>query len=164
MLNERHLIVAIAGISLVTPGFAAAQPPMPYQTPAVSPYLNLVRPGTPASLNYYNLVRPQIEFSSSIQQLQQQTSLNRQGLNNLQQSMNGTSSTLPPTGFVPQFQSHRGYFMTYSGGGVQIPSRGLVGGVRGFGNGGAILPRAMGVPSLGVPALGVPAIGAPSFR
>jgi hypothetical protein len=149
MANIRILVGATFGVLALTSGMASAQPPLPYQTPTVSPYLNLLRTGTPTSLNYYNLVRPQIDFNSSITQLSQQTALNRQGINNLQQqSTAGTNSTLPPTGFIPQFQSQRSYFLTYSGTGMgganQIPSRGS----------GAVNPRAMGVPTLGSPGTG----------
>jgi hypothetical protein len=135
-------------IWMLSSGLGVAQAPLPYQTPTVSPYLNLLRPGTPTSLNYYNLVRPQVDFNSSIVQLSQQSTLNRQGINNLQQYAAGTNSTLPPTGFVPQFQNQRSYFLTYSGTGLggtnQIPSRGS----------GAVNPRAMGVPALGSPGTG----------
>ncbi len=39
--------------------------------PAVSPYLNLARPGTLPGINYYGLVQPQMQFQSSISNLQQ---------------------------------------------------------------------------------------------
>jgi hypothetical protein len=136
----------------LTAGFAGAQPPMPYQTPTVSPYLNLLRPGAPTALNYYNLVRPQVEFNNAVQQLQSQVGYNRQALSDLQQGATRTNSTLPATGFIPQFQTQRSYFLTYSGGGMissgvgggQIPNR-----ASGGGN-----PRAMGVPALGSPSTG----------
>jgi hypothetical protein len=105
-------------------------------------------------------VRPQIEFNNSIQQLNQQVGANRQGISDLQQSSNRTTTTLPPTGFIPQFQTQRSYFLTYTGGaggGGQIPNRGT-------GRASATLPGAMGAPALGSPALGVPAMGAPRFQ
>lgn len=42
----------------------------PYARPAVSPYLNLARGGNPG-INYYGIVRPQLQFNSSLLQLQQ---------------------------------------------------------------------------------------------
>jgi len=145
---------------ILAPGLSHAQGPLPYQTPTVSPYLNLLRQGSPQAINYYNLVRPQVEFNNSIQQLNQQVGVNRQGLSDLQQSSNRTTSTLPPTGFIPQFQTQRSYFLTYTGGaggGGQIPNRGT-------GRASATLPGAMGAPALGSPALGVPAMGAPRVQ
>jgi hypothetical protein len=125
-----------------------AQPPgqPPFRTPTTSPYLNLFRGGSPA-VNYYNLVRPQFEVNSALNQLQQQVGLNRQGLSALELSANRAASGLPPTGYVPQFQNHRAYFMTYGGGmmgGSQIPNRAS----------GSALPRALGVPALGAPTTG----------
>jgi hypothetical protein len=88
---------------------------VPPGRPAVSPYLNLIRPGTPPAINYFNLVRPQIEFTGSIQQLNQQVGFNRQNIAGLEQGLTRSINTLPPTGFIPQFQSHRSYFQNYSG-------------------------------------------------
>jgi hypothetical protein len=144
------------GISLaagiMVGGRAAAQSVLPYQTPPVSPYLSLFRQGTPPAVSYFNIVRPQIDFNSSINNLQQQVGFNRQAIGDLQQGGMRTNSPLPPTGFVPSFQNYRGYFLTYSGGGLaagglgggQIPNR-----ATGGGN-----PRAMGVPALGSPSSG----------
>ena len=42
--------------------------PGQYKPPAVSPYLNLLRPGDPA-INYFGLVRPQQDFRNGIQGL-----------------------------------------------------------------------------------------------
>ena len=43
----------------------------PYGQPAISPYLNLTRPGNPA-VNLYGLVRPQQDVNRQLQGLQQQ--------------------------------------------------------------------------------------------
>jgi len=156
----RYVFAAAVSSLILAPGLSPAQGPLPYQTPTVSPYLNLLRQGSPQAINYYNLVRPQVEFNNSIQQLNQQVGVNRQGLSDLQQSSNRTTSTLPPTGFIPQFQTQRSYFLTYTGGaggGGQIPNRGT-------GRASATLPGAMGAPALGSPALGVPAMGAPRVQ
>src|SRR5262245_20324517 len=96
MSRTRRLFAATVGYLAATSGFAAAQAPLPYQTPPVSPYLSLFRQGSPPGVNYYNLVRPQIEFNSSIQQLQQQVGVNRQGIADLQQAPYRTNSALPP--------------------------------------------------------------------
>jgi hypothetical protein len=153
------LLVATITMWSLTAALVSAQPPVPGGQPTASPYLNLVRPGTPSGINYVGLVRPQIEFNSSIQLLQQQTRTNRQGLSSLEQSVAGPNTVPPPTGFVPQFQSQAGYFMTFSSGaaGAQVPNRGT-------GRVGAVLPRAMGVPALGSPTLGAPSMGAPRSR
>src|SRR5689334_4123182 len=43
-----------------------------YTSPAVSPYINLLRSGSPAAVNYYGIVRPEFQFQNSLQNLQQQ--------------------------------------------------------------------------------------------
>jgi hypothetical protein len=45
----------------------------PTYNPPVNPILNLNRLGSPPGINYFNLVQPQIQFGSSINQLQLQT-------------------------------------------------------------------------------------------
>src|SRR5204862_765518 len=87
-------------------GFAPAQspPPMPYQRPTVSPYLNLARAGTPA-LNYYNLVRPQVEFQNSIQRLQQDVATSQQTVAGIDAAL-----TLPTTGHATRFMDYSQYF------------------------------------------------------
>jgi hypothetical protein len=167
MSSMQGFVAATIGCLSLTSGFAAAQAPLPYQTPAVSPYLSLFRQGSPPAVNYYNLVRPQIDYNSSIQQLQQQVGVNRQGIADLQTAPYRANPALPPTGFVPQFQSQRSYFMTYSGvGGTGLGGTGMGGGIpnRGTGRAGVTLPGAMGVPALGAPALGVPAMATPRIQ
>ena len=46
----------------------------PVNNPAVSPYLNLLRPGTNPAINYFGLVKPIVDYNSSINNLQQQVS------------------------------------------------------------------------------------------
>src|SRR4051812_45352389 len=72
------LLVTLAAGQAAAQG--PAQGPPPITRPAVSPYLNLLRTDQPAGLNYYNLVRPQVEFRSSIGQLQQQTATDQQAI------------------------------------------------------------------------------------
>lgn len=79
----------------------------PASRPALSPYLNLLRNGSPA-INYYGLVRPQQEFSSSLQEIQNEirapltVSVNSNG-----------SSSLPTTGHPSRFFSHGSYFFSH---------------------------------------------------
>jgi hypothetical protein len=47
------------------------QQPNPFQRPAVSPFINLARPGN-AGINYYGLVRPQYDVNRQLLLLQQQ--------------------------------------------------------------------------------------------
>lgn len=115
MRNLLKAILGALGLLTMSVGAASAQGMYPPARPAVSPYLNLLRAGTPPGLNYYNLVRPQIEFTSSINMLNQQVGANRLGLTSLEQSMTQGPVRLPATGFVPQFMNQRQYFMTYSG-------------------------------------------------
>lgn len=72
-----RLASAAAGL-MAAAGAAAAQPPGPpggavVQRPALSPYLNLLRPNTLPAINYYGLVRPQQQFQSAVQSLQAET-------------------------------------------------------------------------------------------
>jgi hypothetical protein len=86
----------------------AQQPtfPRPNNPPAVSPYLNLLRPGADPSVNYYDLVRPQIEFRNAIQSLQQQvTTLGTEAGAGTQAAAN-----LPVTGHPVQFMNTSHYF------------------------------------------------------
>jgi hypothetical protein len=82
----------------------------PYGTPAFSPYLNLLRPGTNPAINYYGLVRPEIQTNSSIRQLQAQTSANANAIIDEQ-------TGLAATGHTVQFQNTTHYFLNYTGAG-----------------------------------------------
>jgi hypothetical protein len=74
------LLAAAGSASAQTPyqgqspyqGTFGRPPTNPYVQPAVSPYLNLVRPGSPPGLNYYDLVRPQVETQNSLHDLREQ--------------------------------------------------------------------------------------------
>lgn len=87
----------IAGLVLLASATAHAQPPSmtPYQKPTVSPYLNLLRPGS-TGLNYHTLVRPQLDLDRSVHDLQR----------SVYQPPTAQPSILPPTG-------HSAGFMTY---------------------------------------------------
>ena len=105
---------ALSGLMLVafaTPAWGQAPAPGIAQPtrPAVSPYLNLLRPGNSPGVNYYGLVRPQMEFRNSIQNLQQQTASNRAGLAVIE------DASLPATGHATSFLNTGGYFTSRSG-------------------------------------------------
>jgi hypothetical protein len=110
---------------------ATAQPPVGPRpltgatTPAVSPYLNLLRPGTSPAINYYGLVRPQADFLNSVQALQAQFGYAQQAAG-LQAGEVGT------TGHSVFFLNYNAYFLNTTGlpvgGGVASPIRQPVGG------------------------------------
>jgi hypothetical protein len=89
---------------------------VPTTTPAYSPYLNLLRPGSPTFQNYYGLVRPETEFRGAIGGLQRQEALTQDEV------ASGMTSGLPATGHRTTFLNTGGYFLN-RGGGTQ-PSRG----------------------------------------
>jgi hypothetical protein len=94
----------------------AAQAQNPYARPAVSPYTNLYRVGQPPLLNYQNLVRPDVDFRSSIQQLQVQNQATQQSLTDLQ-----APSAPLVTGHQAGFQTQNTYFLTMGTGPVSTP-------------------------------------------
>ena len=125
-----RLIWATLIVGLCAAG-GAAQPPVGPRpltganTPAVSPYLNLVRPGTSPAINYYGLVRPQADFLNSVQALQAQFGYAQQAAG-LQAGEAGT------TGHPAFFLNYSAYFLNTTGqpvgGGLTSPIRQPVGG------------------------------------
>src|SRR5690349_19265376 len=109
MHRIRSTVACCAVVAMVGTARAQSQGVPSNSRPTVSPYLNLNRRGASPGINYYNLVRPQTEFYSSIQQLQQQVGVNRSAISAVEQA---GQTGLPPTGFIPQFQSQRAYFQT----------------------------------------------------
>lgn len=120
--------LAALGLAACYAGPAQAQQlPRPqqnqFQRPAVSPYLNLARPGNPG-VNYYGLVRPQVDFNQQLQYLQQ----NQLGANNLvdelaAQDGYGYSFTGRSTAF-----GNLGRYFSTPGGGVRpmtVPVAGI---------------------------------------
>jgi hypothetical protein len=108
----------LALAAMFAPGVARAQVPsygrpLPgYTSPAVSPYLNLLRRGSDPAINYYGIVRPQIDFRSSIAGLQQQvigldTTVDQQG----------QAAALGPTGHPVTFMNYSHYFSGINGAG-----------------------------------------------
>jgi hypothetical protein len=104
----------------LAPAAAQAQYIRPANQPRVSPYLNLLRGGSTFGNNYYNLVRPDLEFRSSIVQLQTQTQTQQQDIVGLE------TARVPTTGHAFGFQNQMGYFNNVStggmGGGMAAPS------------------------------------------
>src|SRR5262249_31663980 len=86
-------------------GFSPYRRPLaPYQRPAVSPYLNLLRGGADPAINYYGLVRPQMEFRNSLVGIAEQQALGQQSISDLE-------SSLDTSGHRSLFMNHQRYFM-----------------------------------------------------
>ena len=125
-----RVIWAMLVLGLCVAG-ASAQPPVGprpltgVNTPPVSPYLNLLRPGTSPGINYYGLVRPQIDFQNSVQALQSQFGYAQQAAG-LQTGDPGT------TGHPVYFLNYSAYFLNTTGqpagGGMANPIRQPMGG------------------------------------
>src|SRR5262245_30466981 len=77
----------------ITPGGIAVPPPQP----TLSPYINLLRPGSPTFLNYYGLVRPQVEFRNTANTLQQEIAVNQAGIAGLEAAA-AAPAMIPATG------------------------------------------------------------------
>ena len=92
----------------------------PRNNPAVSPYVNLLRPGSDPAVNYFGIVRPEIDYQRAIQQLQQGEAT----LSSQQQDLTG--AVLRPTGHATGFMTQSRYFMTAgtrgTAGGRAVPS------------------------------------------
>jgi hypothetical protein len=103
------------------PGFGQSN------TPAYSPYLNLLRNGS-FTQNYWGLVRPEFAFRSAILGLQQQVAANGQAIGGLEGGMG-----LPTTGHATSFLNRGRYFLSSGGqGGLArgVISPGLATGTR----------------------------------
>jgi hypothetical protein len=123
--------------TLVAPGAANAQFPVGgraipgYRTPALSPYINLLRGGDP-SLNYFGLVRPQINFQNSLLGVQQQVNTLTGDL-----AGEGEIGVLGPTGHPAAFMNYSHYYGlgALSASGTSRLSRGGAGAAGGAGPG-----------------------------
>lgn len=105
---------AVIAILLGAVGGVKAQPPAPrplgpVANPPVSPYINLLRPGSSPAINYYGLVRPQVDFQQSMLALQSQVLDVQQGQNSLRNGDPGT------TGHSVYFLNYGGYFLNTVG-------------------------------------------------
>lgn len=111
----KNLPLALGALLFLWSGWARAQFPNgqptanPYQQPAVTPYLNLLRSGGTPALNYFGLVQPQQQFYRNSALLQNQISNNQQAINGLQYA--------PTTGHPVYFLNLGNHFLTTSPGG-----------------------------------------------
>jgi hypothetical protein len=136
----KKLIVACAAglVGLLAAGPAAAQfytPPQvnPFYRPPVSPYLNLMRPGTPGAINYYGLVRPQQQFGAGLQRVEQEALAARY-----------QDGAYPDTGHATRFFNYGGYFFNQGGGTTATTGRGLANANRPLFPGQAVMPQVGG--------------------
>jgi hypothetical protein len=131
---------------------APAQAPLrpggirPTAQPTVSPYINLVRPGTAPAINYYGIVRPELAFRNSIGQLQTDVDANRQ-LITTGRDAGGPGAGFLATGHSAVFLNTGGYFLS-SGGGA---AAGRTTGGQAPGGAGAGLAVGLGGPGRGAP-------------
>jgi hypothetical protein len=83
----------------------------PHGTPAVSPYLNLARPGPPG-INYFNLVQPQVETYNQLQQLETTT---QRTAAVVQAEAANPARPVIETGGTTRFMSYNQYFQNVGG-------------------------------------------------
>ncbi|MCI0682574.1 MAG: hypothetical protein L0Y71_10755 [Gemmataceae bacterium] len=103
-------LLTVGMVPCVVPPLRAQGPGFnPSARPTFSPWLNLNRRGTSSAVNYFGIIRPQVNFSNSIQQLQQETAAIEQ------QQATTAGSELPATGHVAGFLNHNKYFMNRGG-------------------------------------------------
>ncbi len=145
-MKSQFRTVSIAGILFLTSiNSLSAQPQPgvgPVRAPSFSPYLNLVNRGNNPAINYFGIIRPG-------QQLQQQTRLLQQQLNqtnqNLSSGLGGINNTLI-TGRGATFGYYSHYYNNSpasvggltGGGGSRIGSAGASFGSGFAGGGGAV--------------------------
>jgi len=104
-------LLVLAGRSAQAQGTYVRPQTNPYGTPAVSPYLNLNRPG-PAGINYFNLVQPQVQTYNQLQQLQTTT---QQTTAVLQADALNPNRLVSDTGHQTRFMSFTSYFQNTGG-------------------------------------------------
>jgi hypothetical protein len=102
-------VLALTGMCAQS-SWAQGRPAGGVNTPTISPYLNLARPGASPAINYYGLVRPQQDFARSIYGLQLQGQLQQQSLSELQ------AGGVLPTGHTIGFLNYGGYFLSTGAG------------------------------------------------
>ncbi len=113
---KRTSWLAVGVVVLVLAGSVHAQPYVrpqtnPFGTPAISPYLNLARPGAPG-LNYFNLVQPQLETNNQLQQLE---IANQHTTAALQADALNPNRLVADTGHTTSFMSYNQYFQNVGG-------------------------------------------------
>src|SRR5689334_21982830 len=118
------VLLGVALVLSLPPAAAVAQAPINprgvpgYNTPAVSPYINLLRTGSPQAVNYYGIVRPEIQFRNSLQNLQQQVT----DIGTATAETGTTSAAPPPTGHAVSFLNYSHYYGGL-GGATSLPGR-----------------------------------------
>jgi hypothetical protein len=113
---KKLIFAALASVSLLS-SMARAQALRPTGGgPAISPYLNLARPGINPALNYFGSVRPQLTYNAAINTLEQQVTASRVAIT-AQETLN-----VPTTGHPIYFLNYQRYFLTT---GVQAPFQNL---------------------------------------
>ena len=162
---NRWWIIAVAALSTSAGHTASARaqfpiggynPPQMMAPPAVSPYLNLNRPGSLPAINYYGLVRPQLQTQQQLQGLQYQQGALATNL--------GGGMVVPGQQVMMATTGHPVFYFDYArffplgglpngvGGGFGVGAPGLggyggMGGMGGFGIG-----RGIGATGLGIVA------------
>jgi hypothetical protein len=115
-MRSINWVTAVAVLALTAThaqsGRAQGRPAGGVNTPTISPYLNLARPGASPAINYYGLVRPQQDFARSIYGLQLQGQLQQQNLSELQAG----GGLVQPTGHTIDFLNYGGYFLSTGSG------------------------------------------------
>ncbi len=125
MSRSLLILAAIGGLGLAAERVSAQQPYAP--SPAVSPYINLLRRGSDPAINYFGIVRPivdqqafnqqvftgQQQMAGQLQQLQDQTS---------QYEASPESPHLAITGHSTQLMSQNRYFQTRGTGSLGAPT------------------------------------------
>jgi len=79
-------------------------PSTPYQTPILSPYINLANRNNTTAGNYFGNVRPQEIYNADVLRLNQQVTTAQQGITNLQ-------NYELATGHPVRFLNHQRYFL-----------------------------------------------------
>lgn len=117
-MNSKILIfgiLALGALSTVSTTQGHAQPlGGPSTRPAISPYLNLLRPGGVSVQNYFGLVRPQQQARTALNNLQQQVGTLNKSVN-LLESGNQVGAGVS-TGHAFGYMTHGQYFMNMGGG------------------------------------------------
>ncbi len=113
-------LLAILGIASEAAAQGRKRYP-PQHQPAVSPYLNLLRPEGVAP-NYHALVRPEIELRRNFYQQSRTVSDLQRGLATQERAGASTTSALT-TGHRSYFLNYRGFYPSFSGGGLGSRSR-----------------------------------------
>ena len=117
----RYASITLSALSvlLVSAGQVLGQARgLPYQSPPVSPYINLGRPQIGPAIDYYGIIRPQLDLRQNLQGLQQQVNTNEQTLGSITEPR-----AISPTGVAANFNTQYRYFMNRGANPSQNPTR-----------------------------------------